>query len=195
TSTVPPSMGAHGSAGKSKTVPVLIGGIVVIAGIAIGAVAMKSGKSDKSDAGQGVGSNNQALAAVIPDAPPRPIDAAPKPIDAAVRTVVVVDAAVDAAAAKVSLTVTTLPAGADIIVGDKAGKSPFTVELDPSQRSVKVTAKLAGFDVRTETVVLTPTSSPVTRDWKLKRKAGGPPAKGSGNGTHDGDGIMKPGDL
>jgi eukaryotic-like serine/threonine-protein kinase len=186
--------------GKSKTVPIVIGGIVVIAGIAIGAVAMKSGKS--SDAGPGTSGSNKASAAVvaevIPDAPPKPIDAAPKPIDAAVRTVVVVDAAVDAAAAKISLTVTTTPAGADIIVGDKTGKSPFTIELDPAIKSVKVTAKLAGFDVRSETVALTPSADPLTRltrDWKLKRKTGVPPVKGSGDGNHDGDGIMKPGDM
>ena len=191
-STVPPFGGA--STGKSKTVPLLIGGIVVVAGIIIGAVAMKSGKS--SDAGQGSsGSNPDSVAALTPDAPTKPQDAAPKPVDAAVRTVIVVDAVVDAAAAKFSLTVTTVPAGADITIGDKTGKSPFTVELDPGLRSIKVTAKLAGFDARAETVALTPNSNPVNRDWKLKRKAGVPTVKGSGDGNHDGDGIMKPGEM
>ena len=199
-STVPPYGGANAGTGKSKTVPLLIGGIVVVAGIAIGAVAMKSSKS--SGAGPGTSGSNNASAAVVPvlmpDAPPKPVDAAPKPIDSAVRTVVVVDAAVDAAASKISLTVTTTPAGAEISVGDKTGKSPFTIELDPTLGSVKVTAKLAGFDVRSETVALTAAVDPLTRltrDWKLKRKTGVPPVKGSGDGKHDGDGIMNPGDL
>ncbi len=184
--TVPPT-------GKSKKVPVMIAGVVAVAGIAIGAVAMSSNKKPAAASGSNVASG--AVAIPVDAALPKPIDAAPMPVDAAAKTVPL-DAPAAPVAVKVALTITTVPPGAEITVGDKSGKSPFTIELDPAAGPVKVTAKMAGFDPKTETVELTPNSGPLNRDWKLnKRKAGVPVQKGSNGGNHDGDGLMKPGEL
>ena len=195
---VPGSLGAVAShtvppSGKSKKVPLMIAGVVAVAGIAIGAVAMNGGK--KSNGGAGSNAASGAVEATVDAALAKPIDAAAKPIDAPAKTVPI-DAAPTPVVVKIPLTITTVPPGADITVGDKTGKSPFTIELDPAAGPVKVTAKMAGFDAKSETVELTPNSGPLNRDWKLvKRKAGVPVQKGSNSGNHDGDGLMNPGDL
>jgi eukaryotic-like serine/threonine-protein kinase len=179
----------------SKKAPIIIGGLLAIAGIVIAVVVMRGGSKNS-------GTNTVADAALPTNIPPAIPDAtiviavdAPTPppsVDATAMTVAI-DAPV--VGAKVKITITTVPPGADITIGDQAGKSPMVLEVDSGVGSVKVSAKRSGFETILETVDVSKGSN-VDREWKLKRKSGIPPQHGSGsNAHHDGDGLMKPGDL
>lgn len=124
--------------------------------------------------------NDAAQAPTILDAPNATDDASRK------------DAA-DQSAETVAITIVVAPRDAIISVNDQSGQSPFTVNISRHSKEVKITARRAGFETRTQQLNIDSGPQAVELKWTLKKKkAGGGNGK---DGSGDGDGLMKPGDL
>jgi eukaryotic-like serine/threonine-protein kinase len=190
--TVPPT------ATRSKKLPIIVGVTLALAGAVIAAVTL-GGKPAPKKADVAVGSpsvSGDAAKAALPAG--GPIDAQPAPADHIVEDAMVKTVAPDVPApiAKtlIEIKIATDPTGADIIIGEKTGKSPMTVDVDASVGTVKVSAKRSGYETIVETIDLR--DAPIARQWKLKRKSSSQTPRPTGTDPHRvGDELVKPGDL
>jgi hypothetical protein len=207
--TQPPSLGAYShptvppTATRSKKLPIIVGVTLALAGIVVAVVTLGRGKPvakvDEVAVSKPTVSFDAAKAAALPAGGPsdaQPASTAHSAVDAMVKTVAP-DVSVPIAKTLIEIKIATDPTDADIMIGEKIGKSPMTLDIDESVGTVKVSAKRSGYETIVETVVLR--GGPIERQWKLRRKSSSQnprPANTDPTRPHRvGDELVKPGDL